>query len=138
MEKSGNVIGNEGVWWWSSDLTVTPDDAAKTIIEGANARVGGTTNVNGVENKTRGIEMPKETDLRPEFVDKVGKAFAGGAEGAAQAYEVAKDYYVGIMARKGNVSGEYDKDTWTQAINVATGGVYNYKSQGDVLLPWGM
>ncbi|MFT4464416.1 MAG: hypothetical protein ACMX3H_06370 [Sodalis sp. (in: enterobacteria)] len=138
MGKRGNVIGNEGVWWWGSDLMVTPDDAVKTIIEGANARAGVTTNVNGVENKTRGIEIPKETDLRPEFVDKVGKAFAGDAEGAAQAYEVAKDYYAGVMARKGNVSGEYDKDTWTQAINVATGGVYNYKGQGDVLLPWGM
>ncbi|AHF74476.1 hypothetical protein SOPEG_2968 [Candidatus Sodalis pierantonius str. SOPE] len=135
MGKRGNVIGNSG---WFSDSTVSLDDAAKTIIEGANARAGVTTNVNGIENKTRGIEMPKDTDLRPEFVDKVGKAFAGDAEGAAQAYDVAKDYYAGVMARKGNVSGEYDKDTWTQAINVATGGVYNYGGQGDVLLPWGI
>lgn len=135
MGKSGNVIGKSG---WISDSMVNPDDAAKTIIEGANARAGNTTKVNGVENKTKGIEIPKDSDLRPDFVDAVGNAFAGDAAGASQAYEVAKDYYAGLMAKKGDVSGEYDSDAWTQAINVATGGVYDYKGQGEVLLPWGM
>ncbi|CAI2527130.1 Uncharacterised protein [Serratia ficaria] len=135
MGKSGNVIGKSG---WGSDSMVNPDDAAKTIIEGANARAGITTKVNGVENKTKGIEMPKDSDLRPDFVDAVGTAFAGDAAGASQAYEVAKDYYAGMMARKGDVSGEYDRDAWTQAINVATGGVHDYNGQGQVLLPWGM
>lgn len=135
MGKSGNVIGNSG---WFSDSMVNPDDAAKTIIEGANARAGISTKVNGVENKTKGMEIPKDSDLRPDFVDAVGTAFAGDAAGASQAYEVAKDYYAGLMARKGDVSGEYDRDAWTQAINVATGGVYDYNGQGEVLLPWGM
>ncbi|WEA51128.1 hypothetical protein PWO23_08685 [Serratia marcescens] len=135
MGKSGNVIGKSG---WISDSMVNPDDAAKTIIEGANARAGITTKVNGVENKTKGIEIPKDSDLRPDFVDAVGNAFAGDAAGASQAYEVAKDYYAGLMAKKGDVSGEYDRDAWTQAINVATGGVYDYNGQGEVLLPWGM
>lgn len=135
MGKSGNVVGNSG---WFSDTMVNPDDAAKTIIEGANARAGITSKVNGVVNKTNGIGMPKDTDLRPDFDSTVGNAFAGDAIGAAQAYEVAKDYYAGLMARKGTFSGEYDKDAWTQAINVATGGVYDYNGQGDVLLPWGM
>lgn len=135
MGKSGRVVGNSG---WISDSMVNPDDAAKTIIEGANARAGITTKVNGVENKTKGIEMPKDSDLRPDFVDAVGNAFAGDAAGASQAYEVAKDYYAGLMAKKGDVSGEYDRDAWTQAVNVATGGVYDYNGQGEVLLPWGM
>ncbi|CVF52072.1 hypothetical protein [Serratia marcescens] len=135
MGKSGNVIGKSG---WISDSMVNPDDAAKTIIEGANARAGITSKVNGVENRTKGIEIPKDSDLRPDFVDAVGNAFAGDAAGAAQAYEVAKDYYAGLMAKKGDVSGEYDRDAWTQAINVATGGVYDYNGQGEVLLPWGM
>ncbi|MEL5333845.1 hypothetical protein PTR34_00765 [Serratia nevei] len=135
MGKSGSVIGNSG---WISDTTVSPDYSAKLIIEGANARAGITTKVNGVENKTKGIEMPKDSDLRPDFVDAVGNAFAGDAAGASQAYEVAKDYYAGLMAKKGDVSGEYDRDAWTQAINVATGGVYDYNGQGEVLLPWGM
>lgn len=135
MGKSGNVIGKSG---WISDSMVNPDDSAKTIIEGANARAGITSKVNGVENRTKGIEIPKDSDLRPDFVDAVGNAFAGDAAGAAQAYEVAKDYYAGLMAKKGDVSGEYDRDAWTQAINVATGGVYDYNGQGEVLLPWGM
>ncbi|OKP25845.1 hypothetical protein BSQ35_03090 [Serratia liquefaciens] len=135
MGKSGNVIGKSG---WISDSMVNPDDAAKIIIEGANARAGITTKVNGVENKTKGIEIPKDSDLRPDFVYAVGNAFAGDAAGASQAYEVAKDYYAGLMAKKGDVSGEYDRDAWTQAINVATGGVYDYNGQGEVLLPWGM
>lgn len=135
MGKSGNVIGKSG---WFSDSMVNPDDAAKTIIEGANTRAGITTKVNGVENKTKGIEIPKDSDLRPDFVDAVGNAFAGDAAGASQAYEVAKDYYAGLMAKKGDFSGEYDRDAWTQAINVATGGVYDYNGQGEVLLPWGM
>lgn len=135
MGKSGNVIGKSG---WFSDTMVNPDDAAKTIIEGANARAGITTKANGVENKTKGIELPKDSDLRPDFVDAVGNAFAGDAVGASQAYEVAKDYYAGLMARKGDVSGEYDRDAWTQAVNVATGGIYDYNGQGEVLLPWGM
>lgn len=135
MGKSGRVVGNSG---WISDSMVNPDDAAKTIIEGANARAGITTKVNGVENKTKGIEIPKDSDLRPDFVDAVGNAFAGDAAGASQAYEVAKDYYAGLMAKKGDVSGEYDRDAWIQAVNVATGGVYDYNGQGEVLLPWGM
>ncbi|MBH3289205.1 hypothetical protein I5N29_02020 [Serratia marcescens] len=135
MGKHGSVIGNSG---WISDTTISPDYSAKLIIEGANARAGITTKVNGVENKTKGIEMPKDSDLRPDFVNSVGNAFAGDAAGASQAYEVAKDYYAGLMAKKGDVSGEYDRDAWTQAINVATGGVYDYNGQGEVLLPWGM
>lgn len=135
MGKTGKVVGNGG---WFSDTMVSPDDTAKLIIEGANARKGVTTKVNGVENKTKGIEMPKDSDLRPDFVDAVGNAFAGDAIGAAQAYEVAKDYYAGLMARKGDVSGEYDSSAWEQAINAATGGVYDYNGQGEILLPWGM
>ncbi|CAB1223459.1 hypothetical protein SFB10_3563 [Serratia liquefaciens] len=135
MGKSGRVVGNSN---WGADTMVNPDDAAKIIIEGANARSGVSTKVNGVENKTKGLEMPKDSDLRPDFVDAVGNAFAGDAAGASQAYEVAKDYYAGMMARKGDVSGEYDRDAWTQAINVATGGVHDYNGQGQVLLPWGM
>ncbi len=82
--------------------------------------------------------MPKETDLRDEFNSVVGDAFAGNPTSAAQAYDVAKDYYAGLMARKGNTSGEYDSDMWTEAINAATGGIYDYNGQGSVLLPWGM
>ena len=34
---------------------------------------------------------------------------------------IAKDYYAGVMAKKGVVSGEIDNDVWKQAVNVTTG-----------------
>ncbi|HCA9960755.1 TPA: transglycosylase SLT domain-containing protein [Klebsiella quasipneumoniae subsp. quasipneumoniae] len=133
--KSGSVVANSG---WFSDTKVTPLDAAKTIIEGANARKGMSSSVNGVVNQTKGITMPKDSELRPDFDSFVGVAFAGDSNGAAQAYEVAKDYYSGIAARNGNLSGEYDKKLWEQAINIATGGIHDYNGQGQIMLPWGM
>ncbi|HBY9792971.1 TPA: hypothetical protein MJA78_25610 [Klebsiella pneumoniae] len=128
MDKPGGIVAEKRRF--SSDVNVSPETAAQTILSGAAARKG--------TKDVKGIAMPKDSDLRPDFVDAVGNAFAGDAAGASQAYEVAKDYYAGLMAKKGDVSGEYDSDAWTQAINVATGGVYDYNGQGEVLLPWGM
>lgn len=135
MGKRGNVVGNSG---WFSDIMVNPSEAAKTIIEGSQARKGGKSDINGVVNQTKGIPLPSDKDLREGFNEIAGEAFAGDVDGYAQAYEVAKDYYAGVMARKGDFSAGYEKSLWKQAINVATGGVYDYEGQGDVLLPWGM
>ncbi|EKH1314954.1 hypothetical protein U2U97_002939 [Escherichia coli] len=112
------------------DVSVSPESAAQTILSGAAARKG--------TDDVKGIPMPKDNDLRLEFSDMVKDAFAGDAQGASMAYEIAKDYYAGVMAKKGVVSGEIDSDTWKQAVNVATGGVHDYNGMGSVLLPWGM
>ena len=53
------------------------------------------------------------------------------------AYEIAKDYYAGVMAKKGVISGEIDTDIWKQAVNVATGGVHDYNGMGNVLFAVG-
>ncbi len=47
--------------------------------------------------------MPKENDMRLEFSNTVKDAFAGDAQGASMAYDVAKDYYAGVMAQKGDL-----------------------------------
>lgn len=128
MDKPGGVVAEKN--WFNPDVSVSPESAAQTILSGAAARKG--------SDDAKGIPMPKDTDLRLEFSGMVKDAFAGDAQGASMAYEIAKDYYAGVMAKKGVVSGEIDRDTWKQAVNVATGGVHDYNGQGNVLLPWGM
>lgn len=128
MDKPGGIVAEKS--WLSSDVNVSPETAAKTILSGAAARKG--------TNDVKGIAMPKDSELMPDFTDIVKDAFAGDANGAAMAYDIAKSYYAGVMAKKGVVSGEIDNDTWKQAVNVATGGVHDYNGMGSVLLPWGM
>ncbi|HBR2034563.1 TPA: hypothetical protein L9M66_001335 [Klebsiella quasipneumoniae subsp. quasipneumoniae] len=128
MDKPGGIVAEKS--WFSPDVNVSPESAAQTILSGSAARRG--------TKDAKGIAMPKDTELLPDFTDIVKDAFAGDANGASMAYEIAKNYYAGVMAKKGVVSGEVDADTWKQAINVATGGVHDYNGMGSVLLPWGM
>ncbi|HAG7775934.1 TPA: hypothetical protein HGR15_05615 [Escherichia coli] len=128
MDKPGGILAEKN--WFNPDVSVSPETAAQTILAGAAARKG--------TDDAKGIPMPKDADLRLEFSDMVKDAFAGDAQGASMAYEIAKDYYAGVMAKKGVVSGEIDNDVWKQAVNVATGGVHDYNGMGNVLLPWGM
>lgn len=128
MDKPGGIVAEKS--WFSSDVNVSTETAAQTILSGAAARKG--------TNDVKGIAMPKDSELMPDFTDIVKDAFAGDANGAAMAYDIAKSYYAGVMAKKGVVSGEIDNDTWKQAVNVATGGVHDYNGMGSVLLPWGM
>lgn len=128
MDKPGGIWAEKN--WFNPDVSVSPETAAQTILTGAAARKG--------TDDAKGIPMPKDADLRLEFSDMVKDAFAGDAQGASMAYEIAKDYYAGVMAKKGVISGEIDTDIWKQAVNVATGGVHDYNGMGNVLLPWGM
>ncbi|MDM4218342.1 hypothetical protein QTP17_06030 [Klebsiella pasteurii] len=128
MDKPGGIVAEKS--WFSSDVSVSPESAAQTILSGSAARRG--------TKDAKGIAMPKDTELLPDFTDIVKDAFAGDANGASMAYDIAKDYYAGVMAKKGVVSGEVDSSVWKQAVNVATGGVHDYNGMGSVLLPWGM
>lgn len=128
MDKPGGVVAEKN--WFNPDVSVSPSTASQTILAGAAARKG--------SKEAKGIAMPKENDMRLEFSDTVKDAFAGDAQGATMAYDVAKDYYAGVMAQKGDLTGELDSDVWKQAVNVATGGVHDYNGMGSVLLPWGM
>ncbi|HHP5639854.1 TPA: hypothetical protein ACSC6H_001640 [Klebsiella variicola] len=128
MDKPGGVVAEKN--WFNPDVSVSPSTASQTILAGSAARKG--------SKEAKGITMPKENDMRLEFSNTVKDAFAGDAQGASMAYDVAKDYYAGVMAQKGDLSGELDSDVWEQAINVATGGVHDYNGMGNVLLPWGM
>lgn len=128
MDKPGGILAEKN--WFNPDVSVSPENAAQTILAGAAARKG--------TDDAKGIPMPKDADLRLEFSDMVKDAFAVFFFKQKTAYEIAKDYYAGVMAKKGVVSGEIDNDVWKQAVNVATGGVHDYNGMGNVLLPWGM
>lgn len=128
MDKPGMLLAQKNTF--NPDISVSPADASQMILSGAAARRG--------TKDVKGMAMPKDSDMRSDFVDTVKDAFAGDSEGASMAYEIAKDYYAGVMAKKGTFDTELDTDVWTQAINVATGGIYDYNGQGNVLLPWGM
>ncbi|WGL97353.1 hypothetical protein QE177_08970 [Arsenophonus sp. aPb] len=116
--------------FWSSDITVTPTEAAQLIVQGNMIRK--------LDKGTEKFIFPKETELRENFADKVGDAFAGDISGANKAFEVAKDVYAALMAKKGDINGELDNDAWMQAINIATGGIHDYQGMGKIMLPWGM
>ncbi|MBJ9142284.1 hypothetical protein [Citrobacter koseri] len=128
MDKPGMLLAQKNTF--NPDISVSPADASQLILSGSAARRG--------TKDVKGMPMPKDSDMRSDFVDTVKDAFAGDSEGASMAYEIAKDYYAGVMAKKGAFDTELDTDVWTQAINVATGGIYDYNGQGSVLLPWGM
>lgn len=90
MDKPGGILAEKN--WFNPDVSVSPETAAQTILAGAAARKG--------TDDAKGIPMPKDADLRLEFSDMVKDAFAGDAQGASMAYEIAKDYYAGVMAKK--------------------------------------
>ncbi|ECF1701249.1 hypothetical protein E1B77_09910 [Salmonella enterica subsp. enterica] len=128
MGKPGNVVTEKNTF--SADITVSPQDAARTILEGAPARKGA--------KGSKGIPMPKDSDTRMTFSSEVGDAFAGDAQGAEDAYQVALDYYAGKAQRNGDISGVIDPALFKEAVAVATGGIYDYNGMGKVMLPWGM
>lgn len=125
MDKPSSVTAQSNLI--SSDISVSPQDAAQLIVQGNMAIKSG-----------KDFVMPKDAELRESFAEKVGDTFSGDISGASSAFSVAKDAYAGLMSKKGNLSGEYDDDTWTQAINIATGGIHDYNGMGNIMLPWGM
>ena len=125
MDKPSSVTAEYNKF--SSNIDVSPQQASELIVQGSIAR-----------KTAKDLVLPKDTELKEEFADYVGDSFAGDVSGANSAYETAKDAYAGMMAKKGNLSGEYDESIWRQSINIATGGIYDYNGRGKVMLPWGM
>lgn len=125
MDKPSSITAEYNKF--SSNIDVSPQQASELIVQGSIAR-----------KTAKDLVLPKDTELKEEFADYVGDTFAGDIDGANSAYETAKDAYAGMMAKKGNLSGEYDESIWRQSINITTGGIYDYNGRGKVMLPWGM
>lgn len=113
--------------WFSSDIVVSPSEAASLIVQGSEAR-----------KTAKEFLLPKDSELKESFAEKVKDAYSRMPETASLTFDVAKDVYAGLMSKKGNLTGEYDDDTWSQAINIASGGIHDFNGRGNVILPWGM
>lgn len=113
--------------WFSSDIVVSPSEAASLIVQGSEAR-----------KTAKEFLLPKDSELKESFAEKVKDAYSSMPETASLTFDVAKDVYAGLMSKKGNLTGEYDDDAWSQAINIASGGIHDFNGRGNVILPWGM
>jgi hypothetical protein len=83
--------------------------------------------------------MPSGADakaMRTRFADTVGEVYAGAPQAYDLALQGAEEVYAGLLARKGNFSGEFDSRAWVEAIQRTTSvGKFN---GSPVSMPWGM
>lgn len=79
--------------------------------------------------------MPKESELRTAFDEKIGDAFAGQPEGANATYKAVRAAYAGMAAGKGLT--QPDTDLISTAIDAVTGGVIDAFGS-KVIPPYGM
>jgi len=121
----------------SADQVFQQKDVAGVMLEGE-----ALLNPNKAEKTENGkgktFPMPKEQDMRDQFTNAVGKAFASDPNGANFAYQAVKAYYAGQSARVGDVSGNIDSGRMKDAITAVIGGVTDVNGKGEVVRPWGM
>jgi hypothetical protein len=123
--------------WATQDEHYSPQDVAGTILEGE-ALINPTKAAQNQDGKGKTFPMPKEEDLRLQFNNVVGKAFAGNPSAADTAYQSVKAYYAGKAARIGDVSGIANPTILKQSITAVLGGVSNVNGKSEVIRPWGM
>lgn len=122
---------------WTSDTVFAQRDVAAIMLEGESLLNPNKT-AKGEDGRGKSFPMPKEQDMRDQFTNVVGKAFAGDANGANFAYQAVKAYYAGQSAREGDISGNINTGRLKDAINAVTGGVSDINGKGEVVRPWGM
>lgn len=123
--------------WFKANDVYQQADVAGIMLEGE-ALLNKAKTAKNEDGKSKGIAMPPDKDLRGDFADQVGKAFANDPNGADFAFQAVKSYYAGKSAREGDFSGEINSNRLKQAITAVTGGVSDVNGKGDVLRPWGM
>jgi len=120
-----------------SDTVYKQQDVAGIMLEGE--ALMNPNKADKAENgKGKTFPMPKEQDIRDQFTNVVGKAFAADPDGANFAFQAVKSYYAGKSARDGDVSGNLDSGRLKEAINAVVGGVTDVNGKGEVVRPWGM
>lgn len=123
---------------FSADDVYRQSDVAGLLLEGEQL-INPSKSAKGDDGKGKVFPMPKEQELRDEFTNKVGKAFAGDPRGADFGYQAVKAYYAGKSARIGDVSGVTDTRRLDEAITAVLGGVSDGGTGNNkVIKPWGM
>lgn len=123
--------------WFSSNDVFTQSDVAAKLLKGE-ALLNPNKASKGEDGKSRGFQMPKETDMRSQFANQMGKAFADHPEAADIAYQAVKAYYAAASSEAGDISGNLDSTRLDKAIAAVTGKPTNVNGNGEVIRPWGM
>jgi hypothetical protein len=121
----------------TADQVYQQQDVAGLILEGESL-INPTKADKKEDGKGKLFPMPKEQDMRDQFTNAVGKAFAADPRGADFAYQAVKAYYAGKSAREGDISGIVDSGRLKESINAVVGGVTDINGKGEVVRPWGM
>lgn len=125
--------------WFSADTRVAARDAAAIVLEGKQL-LNRSADTKANDGKSTGFPMPKDSDMRMEFNNVVGTAFAGNEPAYEASYQSVRAYYAGKAAREGKIDGKEVPDTKLvqEAVQAVTGGVTDFNGRGPVLRPWGM
>ena len=118
-----------------SDETFTPGSTAGLMLAGERILNPG-KDAKGQDGKPT-FPMPKDQDIRLAFNSQAGDAFAGNPEAYQIAYQAARATYAGLVAQKGDYSGNLNDGLLREAIQRSTGGVANING-ARVVKPWGM
>jgi len=88
------------------------------------------------------VSLPSDDKLKQQFDDQVGSAFQYNPQARQMAYSVFKSAYAGLAYRSKDSSDVSNKavnnDLAGQAVQMATGGIYQGFQGGDVVMPFGM
>lgn len=83
------------------------------------------------------LPMPAEREMRRTFDDTVRDAYAGMATARSDHYQAARAIYAALSIDAGDRdTQELDSNRWEQAIQMATGGIDNYRGRR-IPLPYG-
>jgi hypothetical protein len=134
VQKGTPIVSPGGLF--SRAQAITPDKVASRILEGEDL-LNPTRAQGQQDGRGASFPMPKETDLRAEWVATVGDAYRGSPQAEATAFQAFRAFYAGEAASRGNNTGQLDRDIAELASRAVTGGVAEVNGSS-IVLPWGM
>lgn len=134
VQKGAPIVSSGGML--SRAEAITADRVALRILEGEDL-LNPTRAQGQADGRGSKFPMPKENDLRSEWVATVGDAYRGSPQTEATAYQAFRAFYAGEAASRGINTGQIDDDIAELASRAVTGGVAEVNGTS-IVLPWGM